>query len=338
MHGSISLFNFNVQTFNFSFKDLFLANLKSLYYLFARVVFHARTFWNPEEMDEYKIFLNLKIAAYDPKIEINAADFEETINKVNKVFNHSHIQQHLKRLNSDTRLLDRSKGFATELIRLHEIFEMLAMKWDCGISFNEETFCGFWYAHGDAVKLENAYCLLKAQSMGIPLTRKALEYLRFCDEFNLTLPFSFQQDNEYNDQLDHEYAIKTLTKNIEKIPSVQELEDYIIFIDKSGALNGIQSRYRKMAYHKFIFSKLYTEYPNCQIRLFFLLRMLEIHQTYEKCDLKKILDAAEKFLQKNMKEYEEKQIADLCNTSNFFYEDQPFVPNVVQNVFNSLHL
>ena len=256
-------------------------NLNSLYYLFKRIYFYSRTFINPREKNEYEVIKRLQILSALPEGELAGRHHEiaTVIDRVNRLFEDNIIQRHSIRLESPQNWEQFQKFEREEraYVRLHELTEILFLKWDCGKDFDESARPYFWYAHTKAIQVENLYKIIEAQKMGIPLTLKSLQYIRVVDELALH-GITFIQKEE-----DIPYAVEILTRNRQNLPPMQEMVNYMRFMLESGLhrSEGKESICNKV-WNRYFFTVLYAQYQNSpnHIKVIFLLLYYNQTQKY----------------------------------------------------------
>ncbi len=213
-------------------------------------MFRAYTLFDKREQEEYRVFCELKEFASTRKLNDS---FERTVQKVNGLFEDTIIQRHSKRMNGPdnyTAFISK-QDFEREHVRLHELTEILFLKWDCGRDFDAPIGNSFWHSHLQAIRIENLFSLSKAQAQNIPLTQKALEYIRFYDERSLHAIFRRKMD-------DIPDSVKTLTKNKECLPTIEEIKNYLSFLEKNFSFETEQIK--EMVWSRYIFTKLHEKY------------------------------------------------------------------------------
>ena len=157
--------------------DIFNENLHAFYYSIKRLCFYAHTFFDASEAKEYNLFCKLQLLSTKSILSDHEKElFVRTTRRINRIFENEIIRRHSIRMNSLGRWENYQKfeGEERSLVRLHELSEILFLKWECGKNFDDPVQGDFWHAHTKAIKVENLYMLTKAEEIGIPLTRKYL--------------------------------------------------------------------------------------------------------------------------------------------------------------------
>jgi hypothetical protein len=144
--------------------------------ILAKLVFHIDALNNTQARMEYKILRKLqnlaKASSLSPKKE---ASFLRHVANLNALFQDEAIRKHSERLNSlgSWENYKSLTGEEKAVVRLRELSEILSLKWDRGKDFDDLVSTDgedFSFAHGEAVRIENTYTLLKAKEMGLSLS------------------------------------------------------------------------------------------------------------------------------------------------------------------------
>ncbi len=295
INNSLTINNFFTHSFEFCKKQI-----NSLYYLFKRCFFYIRTFVNASERTEYHLFRQLKILSTKTALsDRETAVFMHDAAKLDQRFDDEFIYTHFFRLN------DKDSGkefFASRFIdpnektcvRLHELVEILSLKWDYGRDFDEPGMPDFRPAHEQAIKVENLYLLSKAKEMKIPLSLKTLEYVRLPDE-------AARSDlREFNQEWGIKDVIKRYSKNPKPLPSLEQMKAYVEFMIQSGCIASLPKRYIcEKLWGRYMFVTLHQRlscvYPDENAKtLIFLLKFIYQEGLFEDCIPEKMLDGIEK--------------------------------------------
>jgi hypothetical protein len=249
--------------------------------------------WDLKQRKEYRQFYEIKRFS-----EVNNPGmykvFKEKVLSLCNNFSDEEVAQHLRRLNGgkiDNQPYFNITGDEKACVKAHEVFEMLSMKWESGVPINRDRFSVFWHAHIQAIRVENIFFQALASEKNIILTKKALEYCRFYDDFYLGNPICFTSFS-----LNLAETEKNLTKNIEQMPKdSDEIENYCVFF--SQIMKNWSSRDRKGLLERYLYSNVYKNYPDKKIYIIALLRALEKEDIYTKYSLKKLLKVLKEHLE-----------------------------------------
>lgn len=228
---------------------------ESAYFLSKRLRYYACTFVDAAENREYQVFGKLK--AFSNKRALSDSDkvrFKETMAKVTQQFNDSLIERHAFRMNSKEnweKFCSIKNPEERALVRLHELVEILSLKWECGKGFDEPVGRDFWFAHTRAISIENHHLILRAEEMGIKLTHRALAYIRIVDEYNLYNRTYISSEMWIDD------AVACLTKNKDQLPPISEMKEYVCFMADSGVLSHSKKDICNMVWSRYFFTILH---------------------------------------------------------------------------------
>lgn len=223
--------------------------------------------------------------------------FLETVKKVNILFHDRILEAHFDRMAGGNYLAHYNSlnGEEKALVRLHELTEILSFKWDCGRDFfDKHVHKDFHYAHGQAVKVENLYMLIKAREMGISLNITTLEYFRLIDETHLITATFVSDENQLKN------AIAILKKNHKILPSFEQMESYVKYMSESGIQANLgKSNIYKMVWTKYFFTILYHKFESNQNYakvILFLLSYYQRNEIFDKHPPQELLERLEKAL------------------------------------------
>ena len=288
--------------------------------LTAFVVSRARLLDNSEERKEYTLFYEVKRLSQTDHDSRALQVFKKKVTDLSNLISDAQIASHVKRLSPSGEELGDQPYFASinanekAVIKAHEVFEMLWMKWELGIAFDQrDKFSAFWPAHTQAVCVENLFLMALAREQGIELSKTSLEYCRFVDDFYLNSPFAT------GFSLDLAETEKNLTKNIQKLPKApEEIDCFCDFF--SWLTTRFDYRSKIGLLQRYLYSSLYQLHETKKVYLIVLLRRLEKDQVYHNYPLSKIQTA----LNIHLQEYglphwcSEKSLLD---NGDFFYKD-----------------
>lgn len=271
----------SINTFFEHSVEAFLVHVDVFYLSVRRLCFHACALFDASERTEQTVFYTLKALSKKSVLTEQEKDsFVQATARINQLFEDDIIRRHTIRLNNSLtgwEQYQNKRGEEKALIRLHELSEILSFKWDYGRDFDDQTPYHFWEAHKRAIKIENVYMSIKAEKMSIPLTLKALNYIRLVDECHLPGIMCIRREENLND------AIKNLTKRQDKLPSVVEMEAFVEFMTKSAILPYSEPSIRNMVWSRYFFTVLYQK-PHVQTSESYAKMILLLLYFHEKKD------------------------------------------------------
>ncbi|KAF3361888.1 hypothetical protein PHSC3_001570 [Chlamydiales bacterium STE3] len=294
--------------------------------------FRLALLWDPRQRKEYRQFFEIKRLSVVENTPEMVRLFKEKILALCKTISDESITQHLKRLNHGElghQLYFNTSGEEKICIKVHEVFEMLSMKWERGIPFDRDRFSAFWPAHKQAIRVENIFLQALALEKKIPLSKEALEYCRIFDDLFLSFPMQISSLT-----LDLEATEKNLTKNIDAMPANPSEIDY--FCDFfSQFTNHWSPRFKIGLYQRYLFSRLSRNYSDKKLYLIVLLRALEKREVYHKFPLKTVLSRLKDHLQNfNLPQYWREE--SIIKETEFFSKDVIYIPAKLRKHYKHL--
>ncbi|MBS4168457.1 hypothetical protein [Parachlamydia sp. AcF125] len=191
---------------------------------FSKFTLYLKTFIDMREKKEYDIFRQLQHLS--KKMELTNEENRHFFGHVDKL--HLLCQDKFQ-LNSQAQQNLTPDSEEQKLAQLYKLTRALTLKWDYGKTFGEPINPqdpDFYLASNEAIQIENAYLLAKASEMGYSLTLSALKFLRLAERKE-HFPHLFGDGNHF------EKNIQIFIRHT-ALPSLSEMEDYIIFFARSG--------------------------------------------------------------------------------------------------------
>lgn len=304
------------------------------------IFFRLALLWDAGQRAEYRQFYEIKrLSTAENKPEMTKLFKEKVIALCQKISDES-ITQHLTRLDPDplkkgleSQPYFKSTGEEKTLIKAHEVFEMLSMKWEKGLPFNRDRLSEFWPAHQQAIRVENIFHQALALEKGINLTKEALEYCRIYDQYYLHYPLQ-QKFTNGSFILDLEDTEKNLTKNTKAMPkNPDEIDSFFKYF--SQFMKDWSPRIKIGICQRYLYSQLSVRYPEKKLYLITLLRALENDENYHEHSLQTILSKLNEHLQNfNLPEcWHEESI---LKKAEFFMKYPKDIPFVIREPYNHL--